>query len=78
MQQKWDLPARAAVWMELLLMDLVELSEQCTPLHEYGVFGSIALAFARQLPQPALPVPNYMIDLTDTVLCVTMLSRRVI
>ena len=76
MQQKWDLPARAAVWMELLLMDLVKLSEQCTPLHEYTCFGSIALAFARLLPQPALPVPNCMIDLTDSVPCVLMLSRR--
>ena len=75
-QQKWDLPACAAVWMELLLMDLVKLSEQCTPLHEYSCFGSIDLAFIRLLPQPALPVPNCMIDLTDSVPCVMMPSRR--
>ena len=62
--------------MELLLMDLVKLSEQCTPLHEYSCFGSIALAFARLLPQPALPVTNCRIDLTDTVTYVMMPSRR--
>ena len=70
------LPARAAVWMELLLMELVKLSEQCTPLHQYSCFGSIALAYARLPPQPALPVTNCRIDLTDTVPCVMMLSRR--
>ena len=53
---------RCPVWMELLLMDLVKLSEQCTPWDEYGGFGSIGLVFARLLPQPTLPVPNYMID----------------
>ena len=70
------MPARAAVWMELLLMKLVTLSEQCTLLHEYSCFGSIALAIARLLPQPALPVPDCMIALTDSVPCVMMPSRR--
>ena len=70
------MPARAAVWMELLLIKLVALSEQCTLLHEYSCLGSIALAIARLLPQPALPVTDCMIDLTDTVPCVMMPSRR--
>ena len=75
MQQKWDLPARAAVWMELLLMELVKLSEQCTPLDEYGSSASTIAASARLLAEPAAPVPNCMINLADTVPCATMQQK---
>ena len=72
MQQKWDLPACAAVWMELLLMDLVKLSEQCTPLDEYGSSTSTIAVSARLLAETAALVPDCMINLADSVPCATM------
>ena len=75
MQQKWDLPACAAVWMKLLLMDLVKLSEQCTPLDEYCSSASTIAASARVLAEPAAPVPYCMIILADTVPYATMQQK---
>ena len=56
-------------------MELVKLSEQCTPLDEYGSSASTIAASARLLAEPAAPVPNCMINLADTVPYATMQQK---